>query len=472
MLSSTILDERAVARIYGDALRVLEEVGVQCDHRRTIDLLRQKSGATSRAGRLYLPAREVDEHFRARRAQVAEDLRRQEAAPGAADFRMGGSWNCLEYCDPLTNEPRPATMEEAIRMARLQEALGARGTPIPVSPGNVDPRIKTLVSEKIALLHTRGLGGWLTATDREEIAVLGAMHAAAGRRYTLGLEGLITPLKLNPEVMDAWFEWRDSSDIDIGIMGGIPVAGTTAPLVFPATLVLSVAEALALDWIMSTLSDGRHTVFNVRLDVFDMRAANLLFGSAEWCIASQCVRELTIGLFGSAGRGGAFRTNGKRVDAQTVMERTASFLWQAMLGARSFGAVGQLCIDEVFSPVQALIDRDLVRYGARLLEAIPAPCWQPEADAVALIRDGVTENGFMTHETTGQLYRDFFDLARLASADNLNTWRHAGQVGMEERAWAEAQVLIAGHDFELPSAARREVEKLYERGTVLVAHAN
>jgi hypothetical protein len=69
-------------------------------------------------------------------------------------------------------------------------------------------------------------------------------------------------------------------------------------------------------------------------------------------------RCLIAGLFGTAGRGGAFRTNGKRVDAQTVMERTASFLRQALLGSRAFGAVGQPCID-----------------------------------AVALIREGVTENG-------------------------------------------------------------------------------
>jgi hypothetical protein len=40
---------------------------------------------------------------------------------------------------------------------------------------------------------------------------------------------------------------------------------------------------------MHTLSDGRHTVFNVRLDAFDMKSANLLFGSAEWCVISRAV---------------------------------------------------------------------------------------------------------------------------------------------------------------------------------------
>jgi trimethylamine:corrinoid methyltransferase-like protein len=470
MMCEGILNDGAVAQIYREALRTLEEVGVQCDHQRTIDLLLQKSNASVRGGRIFIPARDVDSHFQARRTEITRDLDAMEGDP--EEFRLGGCWNCIEYCDPLTNTPRPATLDESIRMAKLAESLGARGGTIPVSPGESQPRLKTLLSEKIALLHTRTMGGWLTATDRDEITVIAAMHTAAGRRYTLGLEGLISPLMLNGEVMDTWFDWRDSSELDIGIMGGIPVAGTTAPLVFPAALVLSLAEALALDWIMDTLSDGRHTVFNVRLDAFDMRSANLLFGSAEWCIMSQCIRELMKGLFGTAGRGGAFRTNGKRVDAQTMMERTASFLWQAMMGTRVFGAVGQLCIDEVYSPVQAVLDRELIRYGARLVAGIPATCWQPGLDAVALIREGVAENGFLTHDTTSRLYREFYDLTRLASAENLNTWRRGKMTSMEERAWDEAAALIAAHDFELEGPARREVEKLYERGAAVVAHVN
>jgi trimethylamine:corrinoid methyltransferase-like protein len=472
VLSDTMFSTAAVSRIYADALRVLSEVGVQCDHRRTLDLLSQKSGIRVSSGRILIPIEDVDAHFQARRTQITREMRESEMEPDSREFRLGGSWNCIEYCDPLTNTPRPATLEESVRMAKLAESLGARGGTIPVSPGATDPRLRTLQSEKIALLHTRTMGGWLTATDREEIAIIAAMHLAAGRRYTLGLEGLISPLKLNGEVMDTWFDWRDSSDLDIGIMGGIPVAGTTAPMIFPANFVLSLAEALALDWIMDTLSDGRHNVFNVRLDPFDMRSANLLFGSAEWCIISKAVRDLMKGLFGMAGRGGAFRTNGKRVDAQTVMERTASFLWQALLGSRVFGAVGQLCLDEVYSPVQAILDRELVRYGERLLKGIPDSCWQPEIDAVSLIREGVVENGFTAMESTSRLYRDFYDLTRLASAENLNTWRRGGSKSMEASAWDEAQHLIQGHDFELEGPARTEVEKLYERGAVLVARAN
>ena len=147
-------------------------------------------------------------------------------------------------------------------------------------------------------------------------------------------------------------------------------------------------------------------------------------------------------------------------------------LWQAMLGSRVFGAVGQLCIDEVYSPVQAVLDRELVRYGKRLLAGIPVACWQPGADPVALIREGVEENGFLTLDSTAGLFREFYDMSRLASAENLNSWRGGGQGSMEKAAWEEATGLIEAHDFELDGEARRDVERLYEQGAAMLAARN
>ena len=76
--------------------------------------------------------------------------------------------------------------------------------------------------------------------------------------------------------------------------------------------------------------------------------------------------ELEGDLRGVGRRYGVFRSSAKQVGPQSMMERSTSALIQAMCGVRSFGAVGQLCLDEVYSPVQAMLDRELVRYGTRL----------------------------------------------------------------------------------------------------------
>ncbi len=451
-----ILDKKDVQQIYHSALKVLSEVGIQCGHKKMVDILSQKGRIRYDNGRIYLYTDVIDDYFNKRKLEIASRHCDNE-------FKMGGQWHSWELCDPVFNRPRPATLEESVQMAKLAEMLGSVGDPIPVTPGGTDPGLHTLLSIKIGLLHTRTLGGKLTATDREEIRILSDMYKAAGRKYTIGVEWLISPLKLNSELINTYFEWCDDPDVDISIMSNIPMAGATAPLVFPANLVLSLAETLALDYISQTVSDGRLEDFSIRLEPFDLKDSNIVFGSPEWCLFKQAVVELYEGIIGKK-PGGIFRTNGKVVDGQTLMERTASFLWQAMIGLRTFSAVGQLCVDEVYSPVQAILDREILKYGQRLCKGINGGCWDDSLDALRIIKEGIDEDTFISHETTFNVFREMYDFSRLTSACNLSAWKSGGSTTLEAKAWEEAQNLISKHDFSLDEASTNEIEKIYQKG--------
>jgi trimethylamine:corrinoid methyltransferase-like protein len=458
-----ILTDKDVTMATEGALRVLAELGVACTHAAAAERLQEKSPVRLGHGRLRFPRETMEVHFEKKK----RDLRTSYGEAAAREdgrFRMGGQWNCLNYLDPETGRHRGATYGEAVRLARLSEALGASGGPIPLAPGDVEPRLKTLVCEKIALLHTQGMGGWLTATDPEEIRLLADMYKAAGRRYALGLEGLITPLSFNPAVFDVYFQWCDDPCVDIGIMGSIPMAGATAPLVFPACLAIPLAEALALDYVFHVLSDGKLSCFDLRLEPFDMKAGSLAFGTPEQCLFIEAMCDFREKLFGIRPLRGTFRTNGKVLDAQTQIERTASFLWQASLGARTFGSVGQMSMDEVYSPAQAILDRETLRYGERLYRGLGDAAFRYDLDIVDIVRQGVEEGGFMVHETTVALFRDFYDMDRLSSASNLATWMAHGSRRLEEIAWDEAQRVADAHTYDLDDVRRRDVETLFERG--------
>lgn len=454
----SVLKPGDAQRIQDGAIRLLCEHGIACSHKKGAELLVEKGGITYKNERLLFD-RERTEAF-------LEQLKReqsllQDSTEQAIHFSMGGNWNSLELCDPATNRPRPANTGEAIWCARLSSLLGGEKCPIPVVPSDVPIRLRTVACERIAVTHTPCLGGWLTATDPEEIRVIAAMHQAAGRKYVLGLEGLITPLRVNPVVFDTYFEWCDSPDLDIYIMGGIPVAGTTAPMPFPANLMVSLAETIALDYIFNALSDGKHRCFNLRMELADMKNANLSFGTPEQCLCFQAVYEMAYELFGIKPAGGAFRTNGKVVDAQTLTERMGSFLFQAAFGARRFGGVGQICLDEVFSPVQAMLDKEILRYGERLFGGMPEECFDRELDIIELLEEGESLNGFLAHETTGSRFRSIFDLGRLSSASFLSEWKQGGMKTLEILVWEEGKKMLTDYDFELPAENRREVDRLY-----------
>jgi len=452
-----ILNQAKIDDIYNSALKILGEVGISCPHKKTVDVLMQKGGIEYKNGRIYFDRNSLEECF----YKTTKNY-----APINADieFGMGGQWHTWELCDPLTNMPKPASPDETVQMAKLSEALGANGCPIPVAQENINPRMDTLTSEKTALIHTKTLGGSLPVADREEIKIISQMHAAAGRKYTLGLEGLISPLKLNPKIMDIYFEQCGNSGINISIMGIIPMAGATAPLVFPANLALMLAETLGLHYIMQTVSDGKLGCFSFRLDPFDFKSGNIVFGSPMWCLYRQAITELWEGLTGQSLIYGSFRSNSKMADAQSMMERAASAMWQALLGVRVFGAVGQISVDEVYSPVQAILDKEILKYLRNVFKGMNKTGWVEDIDVVTLVQEGVEADGFLDHDTTVGYFRKMYDFDVLSSYANLNTWRNNGSVTINSLAWKEAQSLIRSHDFILDDTKRRDVEKLYNIG--------
>ena len=453
------LDDNKISNIYNSAIDILCEVGIECDHKMTVDILKERGRITYNNKRIFFDRNTLEEFFEKKiKGNAKLDIQKETV------FQMGGSWQALEYCDPVENIPRFATPEEVVQMTKLSEVLGGRHCTIPVMQGKLNPSLNSLNSERIALIHTKTMGGSSTVIDREEINIISQMHMAAGRKFTLSLSGLISPLKLNPEVLTAYFDQRDNKNLNVNMMGVISMAGATAPLVFPANLSLMLAEAIGLNFVVHTISDGELGIFNFRLDPFDFKSGNVVYGSPNWCIYMKIASELSVGLTGRRGVWGSFRSNAKSVDAQSMMERTASALWQALLGTRYFSAVGQICVDAVFSPVQAVLDREILKYLKSLFADVINIGWFDDIDIVALVKEGVDGNSFLDNQTTIDYFRKMYDFDVLSSYSNLGTWKKDGGKTMNSLAWEDAQALIKSHDFELDETKRRDVESLFEVG--------
>ena len=118
--------------------------------------------------------------------------------------------------------------------------------------------------------------------------------------------------------------------------------------------------------------------------------------------------------------------------------------------------------DEVFSPVQAIYDREILRYVKRLFDGHDA-VWDDSLDAVEIIRDGVAQENFLTAESTVSRFRDACLFSEFFDAMDLGAWRAAGSPAKEALAWREAQRLIAEHDVEAPVGTRRRVQAVYDR---------
>jgi trimethylamine:corrinoid methyltransferase-like protein len=444
-----------LAAVLDDALRVLAEIGIGCASHVVSSLLLAWPGASRAGGRLRFAAGPVLEHLERRRAALA-------ASGDDPDerFSLGGCWAGLFYCDPDTQRVRPATSQEAARMARLWDARGLSGV-VPLQPGDVPPELVTLTAERIALTNSRHLGGSLPVTDAEEVRFLIDMNLAAGRRYRLVEQVAISPLRLNGAGVEVALRFRDAPDVDVHLAGAIPIAGATCPLDPRAALVQAVAEALAFDIISVAL--GFAGGLSLRVEPFDFQYSGIVFGSPEWCLYRALVLRMTEYLTGRTPRSGMFRSCAKQPDEQAACERTACALWQALLGVRHFGAVGQLSVDEVFSPQQAVLDREILAYVERVIGGLDL---EPGADdAVALIRSGVEDGGFMGLADTASRFRAFYCFPDVFRHWNVGRWRAEGAPSVLGEAWARARDEIAASTFALPAEQEREVDAIFERAT-------
>jgi len=444
------LAEPDLGRIVDHALTVLAEIGVECSDAEVAAQIAAWPGCTPVNGRLRFAEDAVRSHLAARRSS---------APPGEDDRRltMDACWAGLNYCDPETLIVRPATSDEAAQMARLWDARGTSSV-VPLQPGDVPPALVTLAAERIGLLHSRWLGGSLPVTDPEEVRFLVDMNLAAGRRYRLVEQVAISPLRLNCKGVRTALAFRGDPDLSVSLTGAIPIAGATCPLDPRASLVQSTAEALAFDMISVALGFGGG--ISLRVEPFDFRYSGIVFGSSEWCLYRAAVLQMTEHLTGQPVRSGMFRTTAKIPDEHAACERTASVLWQALLGVRHFGAVGQLSVDEVFSPQQAVIDRDILAYVQRIIGGLDLSA---DADPVALIREGVGQGSFIGTDDTASRFRGFYWFPDLFRHWNVNRWRAEGAPSILSEAWARAKEEIATSTHMLSSEQERDINALYAR---------
>jgi trimethylamine:corrinoid methyltransferase-like protein len=438
----------------------LEEIGVECTHAGIRGRLADGEGITLVGDRVYFAPGRVRDCLEQKRV-----LPGKSSATDDTQFRLEGCFAGLNYCDPETLAVRPASSAEAAQMARLWDARGLSGI-VPVVPGDVPPALVTIAAERIALLNSRYLGGMLAVTNPEEIRLLIDMNLAAGRRYRLVEQIGISPLKLDGEGLAATLDFLGNPDVEVELAGFIPMAGATCPLDPRAAMVQAVAEVLALEVVSSALNisvtrglEGEG--LELRVEPFDFQYSAIVFGSPEWCLYRALALQMTAYLRGRPERSGRFRSVAKRPNAQAACERTASVLWQALLGVRRFGGVGQLSVDEVFSPQQAVLDREILNYVARLVAGLDFT--PEEIDVIALIREGVQAGGFMGVSDTVTRFRDFYDFPHIFRHWTLGTWQAAGEPSILDEAWARAQEEIAASTFQLPDDQQKEVEHIYQK---------
>ena len=447
------LSESDLRQVHGEVLRVLQRIGIECSHPRTLEAAAGTPGARVDGTRVHFQPDFIEEVVAAARRESAGE-------PLGEEVTISGPWNCLNIIDLESGAVRPSTAADVRQMCKLVHAARAGGI-CPVYPHDLPPALQVLYLEKAGLELMETTGSQLEFSDAEMLESAIAMYRAAGRLYHLYVQFPISPLRTNALGLEQIWNYKDRADLRVNALAApIPQAGLTAPLFMPGGLVLAAAEALGAYALVRIIGQGRipcHPQF--RLDLFDMRDQTTVYASPEHILIQLLLKQVYEFYYGRPKPGHFLQCNARRCDAQAILERTAYLLTLAFAGERRFclGA-GQLCMDEIFSPALFVIDQEIARFLTHIVRGIG---WD-EREGLSL--ETIAEVGpggeFLSHQTTLETFRELFN-SSLFRRMGVNKWRAAGEPSVEAQAVARAKELIASHNYALPAGVQAEIDRIY-----------
>lgn len=443
--SVTTLGRPVLLQIMDEARRVLDEVGVHVEHASAAGLLRS-GGAREVEGRVHIDPGMVDTALETAPNEFL--LYDQDGSPlrvgqGSLLFAPGSA--AVQVWDFESRQPRPSTLDDCVRFARLTEALPAFGLQSTcVVPSDAPDGTADLRRLQLALEHCRK--PIITGTQGHESFV--DMHA-----LLCGVRGSADALRERPlAIFDccptsplAWSKLTCSALIDCARAGipaeliSVPMTGATGPVTLLGALVQHTAENLSGLVIHQLAAPGAPVVYGSCAVAFDMRTGTTPLGASTTILLNSSVAQIGrhLGLPTHAYMG---LSDSKVPDYQAGLESGNGALLAALAGHDVIAGPGMLDFVGCQSLEKLVLDHEAVRMAQRVVRGLER---RDETLGLEVIRKGVAEGQFLKLDHTRRWFRKELDFpGPTIDRQGGQSWLDAGGTSAAERAHEQVQRLL------------------------------
>ena len=133
----------------------------------------------------------------------------------------------------------------------------------------------------------------------------------------------------------------------------------------------------------------------------------------------------------------------------------------ALAGSKVFYGGGLLSLDELFSPLQLVIDCEIRDYAQRLAAGFE---FSEETLAVPVIEEAIREDGnFLVQEQTLTQYQRMYWMPRLFDYGMMGGHLAGETKDAVEAAREVMKQAIGRYDFALPEDVRRKIDAVYQK---------
>jgi len=426
-----ILSEEEVAQVHDHAMQILQEIGIDFLHPRSLDLFRQ-AGLKIEDQRVHFDRAFVEEHIK----KAPERFQVQARNPKNT-VTIGGNHmvNAPVYGPPFITDldrgRRGATIADFTNFDKMAQATPqihcAGGTIVEPEDLPLDTRHLDMVYSHIRWTDKPFMGSVISeqnARDSIEMAsiVFGGRATIERTPALLALVNVNSPLRYDDRMLGALMEYAAAGQPVL--VTPFLMAGAMSPMGLAGTLAQQTAEALAGIALIQLIRPGAPCIYGSFLTNVDMQSGSPAFGTPESAMgilaSAQMARHYRIPF-----RGGGALTSSKAPDAQAAYE-SMMCMWPTVLGGVHFvlHAAGWLESALLASYEKFMIDVEALRMFEWILtKGLPF-------DDEGFAMDGIREVGPGGHhlgsEHTMRHYRTGFYRPLISSTENYDRWQRMG----------------------------------------------
>ena len=409
-----------VELIHQSALRILAEVGMEVQNQRLLQVLADFGWQVDfPTQRVRFPRHRVERFIAEAEKQDWESARPHVS--GSAGVYHG------LYHDPASGE-LVAWTEEALAfyftLARhLPNLEGASmlGCRLPV-PGPLEPLYERYYCWKYGAreagsIHLDELCPYLL----ELYQILADERKLPLAQVFRGTVYLVPPLKLGRhEAYQVAYFWERGLRVHIGDMYAM---GASAPVTLAGAVTLNLAEQLALRILDRALFGERRLHLGASISVMDMRSTIYPYGRPEMAIANLMTAQLAR-YYGASFSGHAGLSDAKLPSVEAGAQKALTAIPTLLAGGDLWLDAGLLSIDEVFSPIQMVLDNEF-------LSALKRFVYEFEISEEAIGLETIIEAGpgghFLDKQHTVDHFRDEHWQPAIWSRQMVRPWMEDGR---------------------------------------------
>ena len=445
-----VLDGEEKDRMHREAMRILEEVGVNFPGEMALSAL-EKGGARVDYDQqmAWIPREMVAKALKAAPAQVFFGARDE-----ASDFTLPTPRSIynLDGCGVYTldygaKRRRNAVLADVVHAARVFDTVD-QGNLLwpPVSPEDVPAGPRSLVSAIHCMIHSSKHVQDEVKTRAEVPYVVEVSKLLAGGASRMRARNMysvtyctVAPLSHDQEMMEATMDLsRYGAPINIYPM---PASGTTGPASLYSNLSVGIAEALSAVTLFQTWSPGCPLVMGSAIGSVNIRTGSFLEGMPETVLQLCASREMAA-YYGLPCIIAGCISDAKAPGIQAAMEKTLTSLPLALLGTDIIQGIGMLESSMTLSLEQILIDAELARLNTRFRAGIDT---SEEKNLFADILAVGPGGHFLKQKNTRKLFRsDEFYHSELLDRGSYDEWVAVGSLDLTEKAHRQVETILAG----------------------------